>query len=221
MNWFKRAFSLLVALIVVMIAVSCTTERDAVDKTDELALDKRLFEGEFFLRQTIVDLPYTVDYSFIGESNDGKVVKWKITENWLIAYSVWDKLNAIDTNEIVDVNETPVVAFPIAMHYDIVPTENPTTGEALPVLTPNMDRPWNERRYFSLAINTMSGVASFEYKYMNLTKEWGAPFYRYGIDTGKDWEFYAHDGTFIVPKKYREYTAIADEIGRASCRVRV
>lgn len=219
MNWFKRAFSLLVALIVVMIAVSCTTERDAVDKTDELALDKRLFEGEFFLRQTIVDIPYTVDYSFIGESNDGKVVKWKITKNWLIAYSVWDKLNSIDTNEIVDVNETPVVAFPIAMHYDIVPTENPTTGEALPVLTPNMDRPWNERRYFSLAYNTQSGVNSFEYKYMNLTMEWGAPFYRYGIDTATDWEFYAHDGTFIVPKKYREYTAIADDKARVAKEV--
>ncbi|HQB11004.1 MAG TPA: hypothetical protein PLW37_14160, partial [bacterium] len=81
MNWIKRAFSLLVALVVVMIAVSCTTERDAVDKSPELSLDKRLFEGEFFLRATIVDIPYTVDYSFIGESNDGKVIKWKITEN--------------------------------------------------------------------------------------------------------------------------------------------
>jgi hypothetical protein len=88
MNWIKRAFSLLVALVVVMIAVSCTTERDAVDKSPELSLDKRLFEGEFFLRTTIFDLPYTVDYSFIGESSDGKVIKWKITENWLIAYSV-------------------------------------------------------------------------------------------------------------------------------------
>lgn len=211
MNWIKRAFSLLVALVVVMIAVSCTTERDAVDKTPELSLDKRLFEGEFFLRATIVDIPYTVDYSFIGESNDGKVIKWKITENWLIAYSVWDKLNSIDTNEIIDVNETPVFAYPIAMHYDIVPSENPTTGEALPVLSPNTDRPWQERRYFTLAYDTTSGVNSFEYKYLNMTMEWGAPFYKYGINIGTDWEFYAHDGTYIVPKKYKEYTAIADD----------
>lgn len=219
MNWFKRAFSLLAALIVVMIAVSCTTERDAVDKSPELSLDKRLFEGEFFLRQTIVDLPYTADYAFIGESNDGKIVKWKITENWLIGYSVWDNLTAVDTNENIDVNETPIVSFPIAMHYDIVPSENPTTGEALPVLGINQDRPWNERRYFALAVDTFTGTSNFELKYLTMTIEWGAPFYRYGITVGKDWEFYAHDGTFITPKKYREYTAIADDKERTAKEV--
>ena len=211
MNLTKKALSLLIALIAVMMAVSCTTERSAVDKTDELALDKRLFEGEFFFRQTIVDLPYTADYAFIGESSGGKVVKWKITENWLIAYNVWDKLTSLDTNENVDVNETPIVAYPIAAHYDIVPSENPTTGEALPVLVPNTDRPWNERRYFSLATNSMSGVTNHELQYLNLTIEWGAPFYKAGLTTATDWEFYAHDGTFIVPKKYRDYTAIKDD----------
>ena len=211
MNLTKKALSLLIALIAVMMAVSCTTERSAVDKTDELALDKRLFEGEFFFRQTIVDLPYTADYAFIGESSGGKVVKWKITENWLIAYNVWDKLTAVDTNEIVDVNETPIVAYPIAAHYDIVPSENPTTGEALPVLVPNTDRPWNERRYFSLATYSRSGVTNYELQYLSLTQEWGAPFYRAGLTTATDWEFYAHDGTFIQPKKYRDYTAIKDD----------
>ena len=211
MNLTKKALSLLIALIAVMMAVSCTTERSAVDKTDELALDKRLFEGEFFFRQTIVDLPYTADYAFIGESSGGKIVKWKITENWLIAYSIWDKLTSLDTNENVDVNETPIVAYPIAAHYDIVPSENPTTGEALPVLVPNTDRPWNERRYFSLATNSRSGVTNYELQYLSLTVEWGAPFYKAGLTTATDWEFYAHDGTFIVPKKYRDYTAIADD----------
>ena len=211
MNLTKKALSLLIALIAVMMAVSCTTERSAVDKTDELALDKRLFEGEFFVRQTIVDLPYTADYAFIGESSSGKIVKWKITEKWLIAYSIWDKLTAVDTNEIVDVNETPIVAYPIAAHYDIVPSENPTTGEALPVLTPNTDRPWNERRYFSLATNSTSGVTNYELQYLTLTKEWGAPFNPAGLTTATDWEFYAHDGTFIAPKKYRDYTAIKDD----------
>jgi hypothetical protein len=214
MNWLKRAFSLLVVLMAVMIAVSCTTERDAVDKTDDLALDKRLFEGEFFLRQTIVDLPYTADYAFIGESNDGKVVRWKITKDWLIAYSVWDKINTLDTDEVVNVNETPIVAYRIAMHYDIVPTENPTTGEALPVLVPNQDRNWNERRYFSLAGHPQSGVSNYELKYLHMTQEWGAPFYRAGLATASNWEFYSHDGTFVHPKKYRDYTAIQDEDSR-------
>lgn len=211
MNLFKRAMSLLIVLIAVMIAVSCTTEREAVDKSPELSLDKRLFEGEFFLRQTITRLPYTADYAFIGESNDGKIVKWKITENWLVAYSIWDKLNVVDTNESLDVNETPIVAYRIAGHYDIVPSENPTTGEALPVLSMNTDRPWNERRYILLADDSRSGVSNYELKYLRMTMEWGAPFYRAGLTNATDWEFYSHDGTFIAPKKYREYTAIADD----------
>lgn len=214
MNLFKRAFSLLVVLIAIMVAVSCTTERDAVDKTPELSLDKRLFEGEFFLRQTVTRLPYTADYAFIGESNDGKIVKWKITKNWLVAYSIWDKLNVIDTNEAVDVNETPVVAYRIAGHYDIVPAENPTTGEAMPVLSMNTDRPWNERRYILLADESRSGVGDYELKYLRMTMEWGAPFYRAGLSTASDWEFYSHDGTFIVPKNYRESTAIASDEAR-------
>lgn len=219
MNLFKRAFSLLVVLIVIMVAVSCTTERDAVDKTPELSLDKRLFEGEFFLRQTITRLPYTADYAFIGESNDGKIVKWKITKNWLVAYSIWDKLNVIDTNEAVDVNETPIVAYMIAGHYDIVPAENPTTGEAMPVLSMNTDRPWNERRYILLADESRSGVSNYELKYLRMTQEWGAPFYKAGLTTASDWEFYSHDGTFIVPKDYRESTAIASDDERMAKEV--
>ncbi len=209
--WKKRLSSLLLAVFAVLVAVSCTTERSAVDKTDELALDKRLFEGEFFVRQTIIDLPYTADYAFIGESNNGKIIKWKITENWLIGYSIWDKLTSIDSNEIIDVNETPVVAYPIAMHYDIVPSENPTTGEALPVLVANTDRPWNERRYFSLVTNSISGVTNRELQYLNLTVEWGAPFFKGALTTATDFEFYAHDGTYIQPKKYRDYTALTND----------
>jgi len=219
MNLFKRAFSLLVVLIAITIAVSCTTEREAVDKSPELSLDKRLFEGEFFLRQTITRLPYTADYAFIGESNDGKIVKWKITKNWLVAYSIWDKLNVIDTNEAVDVNETPIVAYRIAGHYDIVPAENPTTGEAMPVLSMNTDRNWNERRYLLLADESISGVGNYELKYLRMTMEWGAPFYRAGLTTASDWEFYSHDGTFIVPKDYREHTAIANDEERMAKEV--
>ena len=97
------------------------------------------------------------------------------------------------------------------MLHDIVPSENPTTGEALPVLTPNTDRPWNERRYFSLATHGTSGVTNYELQYLSLTVEWGAPFTPAGLTSATDWEFYAHDGTFIQPKKYRDYTAIEDD----------
>lgn len=203
MRYLTKVLALFAALIAAMMIMACTSERSAVDKTEELTLDKKLFEGEFFYRQTITDIPYTADFSFIGEASDGKIIKWKITKNWLIAYSIHDKLEVLNTEESPIINETPVLSYRILQHYDILPQENPTTGETLPVLTPNTDKPWNERRYFIID-NSQSGTTNFELKYLSLTEEWGAPYYRTGLTAVTDMEFYAHDGSFIKPKQYKE-----------------
>ncbi len=204
-----RIFGTLTALLAAVLIVACTTEREAVDKTDELALDKHLFDGEFFYRQTVVELPYTADYSFIGESNDGKIIRWKITKNWLIAYSIHDKINIVDTAEQLAPNETPILAYPILDHFDILPQENPTTGEAMPVYVPNHDRPWNERRYFTID-QSGNAMINFELKYLWMTQEWDNPFYTSVVTAATDLEFYAHDGSFIPPKKYAEMLAAGD-----------
>ncbi|MCK5807384.1 hypothetical protein KAH37_00215, partial [bacterium] len=198
---FKQLF-VLVALVASLLLVACTTERDPIDKSPELALDKSLFEGEFFYRQTIVDLPYTADYSFIGESNDGKILKWKITKNWLIAYNVHDGLEVVNTSEDPTVNETPLLAYRIFRHFDILPMENPVTGEDLPVYTANYDCDWNECRFVEID-HTYAGTPNFELKYMALSEQlWGAPYVRGAVTSATDFEFYAHDGSFIPPKFY-------------------
>ncbi len=204
----KRVLLVIFALVAGMIMASCTTERSALDKTSDLTLDKKLFEGEFFYRQTIVHLPYTSNFSFIGESSDGAILKWKITKNWLIAYNVHDKREVVNTEEEPVINETPVLSFPIYQHFDILPAQNPTTGEDTPVLVPNTDRPWNERRYFVID-QSRNGTTNFSLKYLRLTEEWGAPYMRTGLTDAKDFEFYAHDGTYINPKDYR--TMLANE----------
>jgi len=116
----KKLLKNLAVLFAMLVVAACTTERSAVDKTEELALDKKLFDGEFFYRQTVTDLPYTADFAFIGESNDGKIIRWKITKNWLIAYNVHDKIDIVDTAEQVATNETPIFVYFIAMHFDIL-----------------------------------------------------------------------------------------------------
>ncbi len=199
----RKSIMLFLALAALLMVSACTTERNAVDRSPEEALDKKLFEGEFFYRQTIVDLPYTADYSFIGESNDGVILKWKITKNWLIAYNIHDALEVTNTEYDPTVNETPVLAYYILEHFDILPMENTTTGEELPVITINTDKPWNERRYFMID-QSRSGLNNFQLKYMNMTEEWGAPYKRSLITSYWDMEFYAHDGSYIAPKKYKK-----------------
>ncbi len=197
-----KRFFVLVSLVASLLLVACTTEREPVDKSPELSLAKSLFDGEFFYRQTVVELPYTADYSFIGESNDGKILKWKITKNWLIAYDVHDNLEVVNTAEEPVINETPVLAYRILMHYDILPQENPTTGEDLPMYVVNTDCRWNECHFFQID-QSYNGTPNFELKYMALSEQlWGAPYYRGAVTSATDFEFYAHDGTYIPPKLY-------------------
>ncbi|HSA32681.1 MAG TPA: hypothetical protein P5077_03035 [bacterium] len=206
----KKLLKNLAVLFAMLVVAACTTERSAVDKTEELALDKKLFDGEFFYRQTVTDLPYTADFAFIGESNDGKIIRWKITKNWLIAYNVHDKIDIVDTAEQVATNETPILAYPIAMHFDILPQENPTTGEDMPMLVPNTDKPWNERRYFVID-HSGSAIENAELKYLWMTQEWDNPFYFSAVEAATDMEFYAHDGSYIPPKKYADMLAAEDD----------
>ncbi len=206
MSNFKKAIALALALCGILMMTSCATERDAVDKSPERALDKKLFEGEFFYRMTVTDLPYQADYGFIGESSDGKIIKWKITENWLIAYNVHDFLSVTNSAEVPIINETPVLTYPIYDHYDIVPAENPTTGEDMPLLSTNRDRPWHQRRYFQIDMSR-SATINFELKYQSLNALFGYPYFRSGVAGYYNLEFYAHDGSYVNPKNYTEVAA--------------
>ena len=82
---------------------SCQTERKPIDKTNPLALDKKLFEGEYYYKQTVIDVPYTVDYTFPGETNSLKIVRFEITENALIVYATTNHINYTDINGVKSV----------------------------------------------------------------------------------------------------------------------
>ena len=61
-----------VLLLLAFLLGACATERTPLDKSNQNAIDKRLFTGEWFYKQTMTDLPYSVDYSFIGETNSSR-----------------------------------------------------------------------------------------------------------------------------------------------------
>jgi len=203
MSYMKKILVMLIAATAVLWVSSCTTEREAVDKSPQKALSRAMFSGEFFYRQTIFDLPYTADMVFIGQSNEGAIIKWKFTENWLIAYNIHDKKENVNTDDKLEINETPVLAYPILHYFDILPQENPTTGEDMPLKTVNKDRPWDEREYFEIDMSKswitdfeMDGLTIEQRVFGNITKEAVAGYW--GL------EFYSHNGGFIEPKSYKE-----------------
>ncbi len=206
----KRMFVTMGALLLSMLILSgCVTERSPIDQTDTQALDKRLFEGEWFYKQTITDLPYSIDWAFVGETNKLRIIRWEITENWLIGYDIHEKIEATDTEGTHDVAKTPVMAFPIRDHFDIQLAENTTTGEDLPIMSENRDNAWWQRRYFVVDMSS-SALTNFELDYVNMQLDWSNPFSYEPVSTYRNLEFHDAIGQAINPKDYEMRHISAD-----------
>ncbi|RJO67469.1 MAG: hypothetical protein C4523_09360 [Myxococcales bacterium] len=190
----------LVAFVAVALS-ACVTERSPIDQTDRLGLDKRLFEGEWFYKQTVVDLPYSIDWSFVGETNELKIIRWEITENWLIAYSVHQKIEYTDTEGTPRPSNVPIMALPILAHFDRQLAQNPTTGEDLPMLVENTDKPWWQRRYF-VVDPAGSPLTNFELQYLNITIDLDNPFNYEPLSGYRQVEFHDKTGKAINPLDY-------------------
>ena len=215
--------SALLAAFVVLGLTGCTTERDPVDRSPKEALDKKMFDGEFFYKTTIVHIPYTVDYSFIGETNETKIIRWEIQKKWLIAYNIHDKVDTYKTpiddvarddstdGWVADPNRTPILAFPIMDHFDITYLDNAMTGEDIPVIVANHDRDWHETRYFLIDPST-NYVTNFEFDYMNITIAWENPFYREPVAGYTEMEFYDRDDNYLDPRSWRENPVDVEEM---------
>ena len=69
-------------------AVSCATDVGTIDRTQAERLEKKQFAGIWYMNQTVIDIPYSGAWTFVGEMNfgaTGKVV-FDIQEDKLIAY---------------------------------------------------------------------------------------------------------------------------------------
>lgn len=210
--WKKSWWCVIAFFLLVVVLSGCVTERSPIDQTNPLAMDKRLFEGEFFFKQTAVDMPESVDYVFPGETNDMKIIRWEITKDYLIAYNIHEKKEVDDLNGTIQNEKTPVLAFPILSHFNIQLAQSSTTGEDLPVLSENHSKAWYESRYFVVdtSKNLIQGVP-FDMTYLKLAVDLWQPFTREPVAGYKNLEFHDKYGKAINPKKYELRHASSDE----------
>jgi len=202
-NWKKSWWSVLTFFLLAVVSSGCMTERSPIDQTNPLAMDKRLFEGEFFFKQTAVDMPESVDYVFPGETNDMKIIRWEITKDYLIAYNIHEHKEVADLDGTPENERTPILAFPILSHFDIQLAQSSTTGEDLPMLVENRDKPWYQARYFVFdpSKNLIMGVP-FDMTYLKLAVDLWHPFTREPVAGYKNMEFHDKYGDAINPKDY-------------------
>jgi hypothetical protein len=127
-----------------------------VDRTQPNKVHKAQFTdgGEWFFRQTVIDVPATSGVSFIGEQGTTERVVWDIQEQFLFAYRSYAFQEGGDghvrpgTGAYTD---NPVAAYRIISHFDVQRAYNAATGEQTNVIVENMsDRPWYEREYMRI-----------------------------------------------------------------------
>jgi len=142
-----------------LLAAACAGERTPIDRTQPNALDKEVFQGEWYFGQTVVDIPGTLSPTFVGENTFQGMerIRWDVQEDWLYARRSYERIKGAEGSSIAADGSTPdgrpylgavIAAYKVVSHFDIRRAYNPTTGEEYNVLEENTtDRPWHERRY--------------------------------------------------------------------------
>jgi uncharacterized protein DUF4953 len=162
-----RAAALLGALA---LGTGCAQSVGDIDRTQPDLISKDHFrDSEWFVRETVVDVPPTSPTSMIGDVGELEQVVWEIQENWLVGYRAYEQIPGIDSSAASSAANpssqpvasglghgrdqnvykgNPVVAYRIDSHVDVQRGYNARTGEQNNVISENTtDRPWYERDY--------------------------------------------------------------------------
>lgn len=160
------------ALLSLVTIAGCAQDVGDIDRTQPNRLHKDdLRQSDWFIAQTVVEVPTTDYYSWIGETGTLERIRWEIQENYLIAYRAYPRIDdsdpaqqdAADRDVPWEYTENPVAAFPILSHFDIQREYNPATGEQSNTVSENSyDRPWFEREYIRVNWGT-NLITNFEF----------------------------------------------------------
>lgn len=128
-----------------------------IDRTQPNKLKKTVLLGEggdrpeYYFRQTVIDVPSTTTFTFIGEQGTTERVIFDIQEDFLFAYRAYPWLDNADGYVRPGTGPfqgSPVAAYRIESHFDVQRQYNAGTGEQTNVIVENTtDRPWFEREY--------------------------------------------------------------------------
>ena len=159
----KQLFIIFCSLI---LSMSCADPVLDINRVQPNLIAKSDLQGEWYMLQTIVDVPPTSFFTFIGETSATERVRWEVQENLLIAYRSYERLRgarAPSTKTEFDGTENPIAAYRIMSHVDIRREYNSSTGEQSNIISENtMDRPWFERDYVRVDWS-VSMIPNFEF----------------------------------------------------------
>ncbi len=153
--------SLLLSVMAVLLLGGCTDGGATANRVQPNLVDKKMFEGEWWLANTAIDvdadttshiwsgamgMDWAVDK---GESPVLGRVRWVIEEKFLYAYRSYELVDGANSDaDEPQFRGQPLAAFSIVDHVDVRPQYNPVTGESRNVIEENTeDRRWFERDF--------------------------------------------------------------------------
>ncbi len=168
--------TLIVTALAGLFLAGCAQNVGDINRVQPNYWKKSDFQGEWYIRQTIADVPPSVAFSFVGDTLQMEKIRWEITEDYLVAYRSYERIPGMnpevdDQNKTIDhtdiprdadgnpiwdegyynkngYKDAPIAAYPIRSHFDIQRQYNPATGEQTNVIVENTsDRPWYEREF--------------------------------------------------------------------------
>lgn len=154
---------LLFLLVAMVLLAGCTKGGPTVDRTQPNLVDKDLFEGEWWVAQTVIDADpdasgptWTGDMGWAdlgidktGQSGSLGRIRWVIDEGFLFAFRAFELVEGSNTDGADDgYRGQPLAAFEIVDHVDVRRQYNEVTGETQNIVEENTeDRRWYEREF--------------------------------------------------------------------------
>src|SRR5258708_7111319 len=142
--------------LVAALAFSCAAPLPPRNTVQEGAISKDDLQGVFYFRQTVVGVPFTTGFTFVGEQGDNEMekIRWDIQEDQLIARRAYEYVKGSEANEKDNQQGTdgtyqgaPVAAFKIKKQFDIIRDYNAWAGEEYDKVIESEERKWYERRF--------------------------------------------------------------------------
>ena len=139
-------------LSAIALATGCLESQPPVDRVQPNVTRKSDIAGaEWYFLQTVVDTPYSTDFTFVGEQGQLERIEWEIQEDFLVARRSYEHIDSAEPEGIngsTDQQGAVVAMYAIDKHFDIRREYNPVTGEELNIIVENdTDRPWHQREY--------------------------------------------------------------------------
>jgi hypothetical protein len=154
------------ALPGVVLLPACSEEVKDINRVQPGYIEKSALEGEWYYRQTVVDVPPDVGIGFVGLEGKLEKVRFEVQSGAIVVRRIHESIEGLDEDMAQPGSQFTgdVVATLSTSTFDITRDYNRSSGSQSNVLNENSgDRPWWEHKFLRPDWSSMSGVGPVDF----------------------------------------------------------